>query len=194
MSSVWANALARSLAHTLDDLAEAVRDCPAGLWEQPMWQTPTLPPDHQFLDENWAPVTDTLQRSNLARQWVRRRSTPWSVAWHALESLDYDLNGEFSRWSPPPPFAGHPHWRDLPALPAAWSATDIGAYIDYCRERANVSLAPMTDESASRELPPAHRYAGRPHAWILAGLPAHTAEHAAQIRQFCAPATPRAEV
>ena len=55
------------------------------------------------------------------------------VSWHALEVLDYDLQGEFGPWSPPPPFAGHPHWRDLTSLPAAWSRSEMLGYIEYCR-------------------------------------------------------------
>jgi hypothetical protein len=42
----------------------------------------------------------------------------------------------------------------------------------------------MTDEKASTPLPAAHRYGGRPYAWILTGLVIHTTEHASQIRQF----------
>ena len=30
---------------------------------------------------------------------VQRHSTPWGVAWHALEVLDYDLNGESGAWA-----------------------------------------------------------------------------------------------
>lgn len=194
MSSTWAEALSRSLAQALDQLATAVRDCPDRLWETPMWETPPLPPDHQFLDANWAPVTDPGERASLAARWLERRSAPWSVAWHTLEALDYDLTGEFGPWAPPPPFAGHPHWRDLPRLDAAWSQAGVLGYIEHCRRRATETFAAMTDESAARPLPPAHRYHGQPHAWLLAGLPSHTAEHAAQIRQFIAsnPASPGA--
>ncbi len=42
----------------------------------------------------------------------------------------------------------------------------------------------MTDEQAATPLPPAHRYRGQPHAWIITGLVGHTTEHASQIRQF----------
>jgi hypothetical protein len=42
----------------------------------------------------------------------------------------------------------------------------------------------MTDEKAATPLPPAHRYHGQPHAWILTGAVGHTIEHGSQIRQF----------
>lgn len=184
MTSIWAEGVGRSLAQTLDELAAAVRDCPDQLWETSMWPTSPLPREHQFLDQNWAPVTDPGARTALAVRWVERRSTPWSVAWHALETLDYDLNGEFDPWSPPPPFAGHPHWRDLPSVPVPWSRDEILAYAEYCRGQALRTFEALTDSDAERPLPAQHRYHGQPHAWLLAGLPAHTAEHAAQIRQF----------
>ena len=57
-------------------------------------------------------------------------------------------------------------------------------YIDYCRQRVRDTLAGMTDEQAATPLPPAHRYRGQPHAWIITGPVGHTTEHAAQIRQF----------
>lgn len=184
MASPWVQSLGSSLEQALDMLAAAVRDCTGGLWETPMWPVEALGPDHQFLGPDWKPVTGADQRSALGRRWVERRSTPWSVAWHTLEVLDYDLDGESGSWSPPPPFAGHPHWRDLPSLPAAWSAPEILGYIDYCRGRVGEALEGMTEERAAAPLPQSHRYRGQPHASIVTGLLLHTTEHAAQIRQF----------
>lgn len=188
MASIWVESLGRSFEQTLDLLATAVGDCTGELWEASMWLVAAPDLDHQFLGPDWSRVTDPEQRRSLAQRWVQRRSTPWSVAWHALEVFDYDLNGDFSLWSPPPPFRGHPHWRDLPSLPAPWSPSEIVGYADYCRERVRNTLASMTDEKAATPLPPTHRYSGQPHAWIIMGLVGHTTEHASQIRQFIAAA------
>ena len=184
MASIWVESLSRSLDQALDLMAAAVRDCPDELWESGMWQVSAPGADHQFLGSDWNPITDAAQRSTLIERWVQRRSTPWSVAWHALEVFDYDLTGEFGPWTPPPPFAGHPHWRDLPSLPAAWSRSEIAGYIDHCRQRAHDTLEDVTDEKAATLLSPAHRYKGQPYAWILTALVVHTTEHASQIRQF----------
>jgi hypothetical protein len=184
MSSIWVESLSRNFERALDLMAAAVRDCPDELWQQSMWHVPAPEADHQFLGPDWKPITDAAQRSALAERWVQRRSTPWSVAWHALEVFDYDLNGEFGPWTPPAPFAGHPHWRDLPSLPAAWSRSEILGYVDHCRQRAHDTLKDMTEEKAAMLLPPTDRYKGQPYAWVLTGLVVHTTEHASQMSQF----------
>jgi hypothetical protein len=184
MASVWVEAIGRSLEQALDLMSYAIEGCTDEAWEAPMWPVPAPDPDRQFLDSNWNPIADQAQRAALVERWVQRWSTPWSTAWHALEVFDYDIGGEFGPWAPPPPFAGHPHWRDLPNLPLAWSRAETLSYVDYCRGRARDVLAQMTEERASARLPAAHRYRGQPHAWIIAGLVGHTTEHASQIRQF----------
>ena len=180
MASIWVESIARGLEQALDLLAAAVRDCTDALWEMTMWQVPDPDPDHGLIGPDDKPVTEPAQRNAL----VQRHATPWAVVWHALECFDYDLNGEFGPWAPPPPFAGHPHWRDVTRLPAGWSRSEMLAYIEYCRRLARSALAVMTDEKARTPLPPAHRYSGQPHAWIITGLVGHTTEHASQIRQF----------
>jgi hypothetical protein len=185
MASIWVESIGRNLEQALDLLAAAVRDCTDELWEARMWRVAAPGDDHQFLGPDWKPVTDAADRSALVERWIQRRSTPWSVAWHALEVFDYDLTGELAPWpQPPPPFGGHPHWRDLPSVPAAWSRPEILGYIDYCRQRVRDTMASMTDEQAATPMPPAHRFRGQPYAWIITGLVGHTTEHATQIQQF----------
>lgn len=180
MTSIWVDGLERSFDTALEMLAAAVRDCTNGLWETSMWVVPAPESSRPIIGPSQEPVTSPEQRNAL----VQRHSTPWGIAWHALEILDYDLNGECGPWAPPPPFSGHPHWRDLTSLPTAWSRDQMLGYVEYCRQRVRDTLAGMTDEKAARPLPPAHRYRGQPHARIITGLVVHTTEHAAQIRQF----------
>lgn len=184
MASIWVESLEREMAQALASLSEAVRDCPDALWVTPMWPVAKPGPEQQFLDEDWRPVMEPDARERLGQAWVERRSAPWSVAWHALECFDYDLNGEFSPWTPLPPFAGHPHWRDLAGLQAPWTREEVQGYIEHCERQSRQVMAAMTEESGRMPLPSAHRYGGQPRAWILQGLVAHTVEHAAQIQQF----------
>jgi hypothetical protein len=182
------NAFVQSMAVNFDDalrlMAAALSDCPDRLWEASMWPVPALDSGHKFLGPDWKPVTDPAQRRALVQRWVERWSTPWSVAWHALEVLDYDLSGDFESWAPPPPFAGHPHWRDLPSLPAAWSRSELLAYIDYCRARVSRTLDALTEDAAARPLPATHRYHGMLFGVLVGSIPLHVVEHASQIRQF----------
>jgi hypothetical protein len=179
MTSIWVESLGRTFDQALDLLAAALRDCTDDLWEASMWEVPADVFGPEPPGPDGKPVTDPAARHALAQ----RRSAPWSVAWHALEVLDYDLTAEFGPWAPPPPFAGNPHWL-LTRLPAPWTRTEMLGYLDYCRTRVRDTLAGMTDEQAARPLPQAHRYSGQPHAWIIMGAVGHTIEHAAQIRQF----------
>ena len=177
--SIWLESLGRSFEQALDLLDGAVRECPDGLWESRMWEVPTDSFGPDPLGPDGKPMVDAETR----RAVVQRRSTPWSVAWHALECLDYDLTGEFGPWTPPPPFAGKPHW-SLTTLSRAWTRSEIVGYVEYCRQRVRDVLAGMTEETGATPLPPAHRYCGQPHAWIITAAVGHTIEHGSQIRQF----------
>jgi hypothetical protein len=180
MSSIWVESLGRNFEGSLGLLEAAIRDCRDELWETSMWVVPARDADAELIGPDGTLVTDPAARHAL----VQRHSTPWSIAWHALEVLDYDLAGEFVPWAPPPPFTGKAHWRELTTLPSAWSRSEMLRYVDYCRQRVRDTLSDMTDEKAATPLPAAHRDHGRPFAWELAGLPLHIVEHASQIRQF----------
>ena len=60
-----------------------------------MWEVPADLFGPEPPGPDGKPVTDPAARTAL----VQRRSTPWSVAWHALEGLDYDLTGGSVRGS-----------------------------------------------------------------------------------------------
>jgi hypothetical protein len=184
VGSIWVESLTVGFEQAFDLLGAAVRDCPDQLWESSMWDVPAPAPGSQFIRSDWTQITDEAENAALSRRWVERYSTPWSVAWHALECVDYDLNGDLAPWAPPAPFSEHPHWRDLATLPAAWSQTQILGYVDHCAEQVRKTLAEMTEEKAATPLPESHRYGGQPHALIITGMIGHTTEHGSQIRQF----------
>ena len=145
-----------------------------------MWRVQASEIIGEIRDSDGSPITDTAQRDARIQRW----SEPWSVAWHALEVLDYDLAGELGTWAPPAPFAGNPHWRTFGSLRVSWSRSEIAGYIDHCRRQVRDTFDGMTDDKAATLLPAAHRYAGKPYAWIVTSLIAHTTAHATQIRQF----------
>jgi hypothetical protein len=186
MASVWSESVRDGLDQALELLAAAVQECPDAVWRTPMWRVDAAEITGTVSDVDGDAVTEPAQRDALVQRW----STPWSVAWHALEVHDYDLTGELDVWAPPPPFAGRPHWQTFTSLAAPWSKSDISGYVDYCRQRVQDTLANVTEERAATPLPAGHRYQGRPYAQIVTSLIGHTTAHAIQIRQFAAAAAP----
>jgi hypothetical protein len=61
---------------------------------------------------------------------------------------------------------------------------ELFGYIDYCRGRVRRTLDSLTEDTAARPLPGAHRYHGMPYGVIVGSMPLHILEHASQIRQF----------
>lgn len=175
----WQDAVRGALDEALTALGSATQNCPEDLWTTSMWRVLPTEMVGDVYEDHGSLITDPDEREARIQRW----SHPWSVAWHALEVLDYDLAAELDTWTPPAPFAGHPHWRDFTRLAEGWSRTEIGSYVDYCRQRVSDVLGEMDEDRASTVLPSAHRYAGKPYAWLVTSLIGHTA-HANQIKQF----------
>jgi hypothetical protein len=109
MVSIWVESLGRNFESALGMLEGAIRDCTDQRWDLSMWEVPAPDAGRDLRGPEGDLVTDPDSRRSL----VQRRSTPWAVAWHALEVADYDLTGDFAPWSPPPLIAGKAHWRDV---------------------------------------------------------------------------------
>jgi len=141
-------------------MAAALRDCPDELWETDLWpdEAPTGPTPLGGLHS----------------------SAPWFLAYHALLTLDYDLNAGFEPWEPPQPFDENTY-----AFPnRMFTKAELLGYIDYCRGRVRRTLDSLTEGAAARPLPAAHRYHGILYGVIVGRMPLHVLEHASQIRQF----------
>ena len=138
----------------------ALTDCPDHLWETDLW------PDEA--------LTAKTSYGGL------HGSAPWFLAYHALLTLDYDLNAEFEPWEPPSPFDDN-----TGAFPnRMFTKVELTGYIDYCRRRVHRTLDDLTEDAAARPVPGAHRYSGTAYGELLGGIPLHLIEHASQIRQF----------
>jgi hypothetical protein len=148
VGTVWAASVRRSLDDALQLLSAVVQDCPDELWRTPMWRVQASEIAGEVYDDGGSALTDRAQRDARIQRW----SQPWSVAWHALEVLDYDLAGELDTWTPPPPFANNPHWRTF-TVHVAWSQAEIAGYIDHCRQRVTESFRDMTEDKAATPLP-----------------------------------------
>lgn len=191
MTSVWVEALGSRFHRAFDLMEAAVTDCTEELWQANMWEVPDDEAARELRGPGGNLVTNAAERRSL----VQLYGTPWAVAWHALERLDFLLTGGFVPWEVWPPLSERLAGGTAAAQPAApgvsghtgldivtmsppWSRSDLLAYIDYCRERAADTLLDVTDERAAT-LVGRTTYAER-----LMQAQDHVVEHAAQIRQF----------
>jgi hypothetical protein len=160
VTSPFVQSMSSNFEQALRLMEAALTDCPDDLWETDLWpdEAPTHPTPHGGL----------------------HGSAPWFLAYHALSTLDYDLTAEFERWEPPQPFDENTY-----AFPnRVFTRAELLGYIDYCRGRVRRTLQSLTEDSAARPLPDAHRYHGTPYGVIVGSMPLHVLEHASQIRQF----------
>jgi hypothetical protein len=167
VTDVFAHAIARNFEDALRLMEAAVAACPDELWRTDLW--PDEPSAH-------APPPGAVGGS-----------APWFLAYHALSCLDYDLTGDFERWQPPAPF--HEHVWGWPSR--VFTKDEVLGYLAWCRDRSQRTLGALTDEAAARPLPDSHRYRGTQYGVMIAGIPVHVVEHAAQVRQFLASASTR---
>jgi len=147
------NPFVQSMAHNFEQalrlMEAALTDCPDDLWQTDLWpdEAPTAPAPHGGL----------------------HGSAPWFLGYHALNTLDYDLAGEFEPWAPPQPFDdntyGFPNRR--------FTKPELLGYVDWCRGRVRQTLDGLTEEMAARPLPSAHRYHGMLFAVIVGSMPLH---------------------
>ena len=92
----------------------ALTDCPDELWQTDLWpdEAPTAPTPHGGL----------------------HGSAPWFLGYHALNTLDYDLAGEFEPWAPPQPFDDNTSASPTAGSPSpSFSGTSTGAAGGYAR-------------------------------------------------------------
>ena len=191
MASIWVASLERRFHHAFDLLDAAVRDCPDELWQASMWKVPDDDPARDVRGPDDELVTDPERRDLL----IQRYGTPWAVAWHALERLDFLLTGGLVPWQVWPPLAerfaagtatpepaapgvtGHTGL-DILTIVTPWTRSDLRAYSDYCRRRVVDTLDDLTDERAATVV------GRKTYAARLMQAQDHLVEHASQIRQF----------
>ncbi len=160
MTNPFVQSMVSNFGQALGLMEAAITDCPDDLWETDLWpdEAATGPTPHGGL----------------------HGSAPWFLAYHALSTLDYDLTAEFEPWEPPQPFDENTY-----AFPSRmFTKAELLGYIDYCRGRVYRTLDSLTEDTAARPLPSAHRYHGMLYGVIVGSMPLHILEHASQIRQF----------
>jgi hypothetical protein len=191
MTSIWVESLGGNFQTAFDLMEAAVRDCTEQLWHANMWDVPDPDAASEVRGRDGNLVTDATERHEL----VQLYSTPWGIAWHALERLDFMLTGGFVPWEIWPGFEGRTGftappvrsvWEspygglDITTISEPWSRADLLRFTDYLRQRVVDTLKELTDERAATHI-------GRraePYVARLIGKMGHVIEHGSQIRQF----------
>ena len=141
----------------IDQLGQALRDCPDDLWEARLW------PDEPD-------------------QWVAPGfSAFWYLGYHTLFWLDLYLTGTEDGFAPPAPF----HLIEMRAgetLPPTYSREALLGYLEHCRRGCRETIEALTIEAAQQ--PCAFAWGTVPFAELLLYTMRHVQEHAAQLLMF----------
>jgi len=147
----------RQFAVAIDSLGEALRRCPAELWEKQLWEDE---PD----------------------QWVAKGfSAFWYLGYHTLFWLDLYLTGAEEGFAPPEPF----DLLEMEAnevLPRVYSREELLSYLDICRQRCQETILAMPVEQAYHTC--SFPWGEVPFAELMLYTMRHVQEHAAQLHLF----------
>jgi hypothetical protein len=147
----------RQFEVALDQLGDALRDCPDELWEKRLWEDE---PD----------------------QWVAAGFAAfWYQGYHALFWLDLYLTGAEEGFTPPAPF-DLVEMRAGEVLPRTYTRAELLGYLDYCRGRCQAVIGALSTEEAYRlcRFPWGELTFGELLLYTLR----HVQEHAAQLSMF----------
>ena len=154
-SVVWAGWVRSQFLAAIGMFDNALRDCPADLWQARMWNDPAMGPEF---------------------------SEFWYVAYHALFWLDLYLGGSVEGFMPPVPFnlaeldpAGL-----LPGL--VYTKVELLAYLEHSRRKCEQTLADLTDEQAGRTCK--FSWGEVSFGELLLDNMRHVQEHGAQLNMF----------
>ena len=158
MTAIISSAMVwRQFGAAIDDLGNALRDCPDALWEANLWQDQ---PD----------------------QWVAAGfSAFWYLGYHTLFWLDLYLTGAEEGFTPPAPF-DLVEMQDDEVLPRTYTRQELLGYLAHCRQRCQETIGALSSEQAERlcRFP----WGELSFAELLLYNLRHVQEHAAQLHMF----------
>lgn len=168
METTWQQALGRRYNAAIDELEDALRECPDAMWEQSLWVVTPEDPGIA-LDEAAMQVYSAF----------------WYLAYHALFFLDLYLSGGLEQldagFAPPAPFRAEEH--EAAVLPArVYTRAELKAYLDHCRRKSQATMEALTEAGWRRSC----RWGSRDVSFaelLLVNL-GHVREHAAQLGMF----------
>lgn len=117
--SIW-----QQFGAAIDDLDNALRACPDGLWRGRLWDNTTQ--EQFFLPEYWY------------------------IVYHTLFWLDLYLTGAEEGFVPPAPFLLVEQDENGPLPERAYTKDELQRYLNHCRQKCQETLEALADETAQR--------------------------------------------
>lgn len=156
MNIPWQTIIWRQFGAAIDDLDNAIRECPDELWNTRLWTNVSAP--NFFLPEFWY------------------------IVYHTLFWLDLYLTGAEEGFSPPPPFLLVEQDEDGPLPEQPYTKEELRGYLELCRARCRATIEALTDEEANRlcRFP----WGEVPFVELLLYTMRHVAGHAAQLNMW----------
>lgn len=184
--------LIREFDAAIDLLEDALRRCPAALWEASLWKV-------ERTESGVWPGNDQPEPGRTDES-IQVFSALWKVAYHTLFYLDWYVTTEMiaTPVAPEGSFATPEFIRggveEAPfnedwtlKLPKhVYRRELLLQYLDYGRARARLVISSLTDDDLARTCGPDHPHAGKTLAQLLQINLAHLREHGGQIRRFLA--------
>lgn len=147
----------RQFEVALNSLRDALRACPAELWEKKLWE-------------------------DQSDQWVAAGfSAFWYLGYHTLFWVDLYLTGAEEGFAPPAPF-DLVEMQANETLPRTYTREELLGYLELCRRRCQETISTMSLEQAYRmcQFP----WGTLPFAELQLYTLRHVQEHAAQLHLF----------
>ena len=175
--------LCRQFDAAIDDLEQALRDCPDDMWEASMWHVPRTDP-WVWPNPGTEPIPERTDES------IQQFSAFWSVAYHCLWFLDFYVTANPASFESPEYVRGGPEemaWPEDGAAPLPGPAFDrkaLLAYADHGRRQVRQRIETIPDEALDARCQPGHPHAGKTLRELLDVNLAHVREHGGQMLQF----------
>jgi hypothetical protein len=153
MNIPWRTILWQQFGAAIDDMENAINECPDELWRVRLWHDPSE--ERFFLPEFWY------------------------VVYHALFWLDLYLTGAEEGFVPPAPFLLVEQDENGPLPEQPYTKAELQAYLTDCRRKCQSTIESMTDEEALRRC--RFGWGELSFAELLLYNMRHMAGHAAQL-------------
>jgi len=154
MDMSWKSSVWRQFGAAIDMLDNALRACPDELWQERLYNEPTVQPEFAEF---------------------------WYVAYHTLFWLDFYLSDSAEGFAPPPPFTLSELEAGL--FPErVYTKAELQTYLEHGRNKCRVKLEALTDPLVPQQSRP--DWPEMSVAELLLYNLRHVQEHAAQLSLF----------